>query len=554
MNMIMSNFQTQFDPITLEILWQRLITIMNEVDFTIVRTTFSTILSEGRDFACILLNGQGSSLCQSVLSPATFSVVMPRTAKSLLQHFPPETLQEGDVLATNDPWIGTGHLPDYILLTPIFWQEKVVAFIGTVSHMSDVGGHPAEIEGLDVFSEGLWMPPFKLYEAGKENALAFQILGRNCRVPDLLLGDLRAMAGAAKIGAERFKEFLVDYGFQNIEALSTEILNRSEAVMRERIRALPDGILEYGLDIDGYIETVHLHVKIEIQGSDIHIDYSGSSPQRHDAAINSVYNSTYAPTVYPFKCALAHDIPNNEGLFRPIRMTAPEGCILNATFPVAVKARAKTINNMNQVLFGALWPVFGQRVQASNGGIWPLVLMGHDDDFGNFLVDMLPHGGRGGMPTLDGMIPVAYPENSTITPCEVIETKSPVMFFKKEFRPDSAGPGRQRGGIGQVITFKHVGQRPMIFNLTPDRIATLPQGLNGGQTGRIGEVYINKQLVTRFPPIRLQPGDVVELHLPGGGGFGPVTERPRELILRDLELGYITPRGAKEDYGLEVGD
>lgn len=552
--MIMSNFQTQFDPITLEILWQRLITIMNEVDFTIVRTTFSTILSEGRDFACILLNGQGSSLCQSVLSPATFSVVMPRTAKSLLQHFPPETLQEGDVLATNDPWIGTGHLPDYILLTPIFWQEKVVAFIGTVSHMSDVGGHPAEIEGLDVFSEGLWMPPFKLYEAGKENALAFQILGRNCRVPDLLLGDLRAMAGAAKIGAERFKEFLVDYGFQNIEALSTEILNRSEAVMRERIRALPDGILEYGLDIDGYIETVHLHVKIEIQGSDIHIDYSGSSPQRHDAAINSVYNSTYAPTVYPFKCALAHDIPNNEGLFRPIRMTAPEGCILNATFPVAVKARAKTINNMNQVLFGALWPVFGQRVQASNGGIWPLVLMGHDDDFGNFLVDMLPHGGRGGMPTLDGMIPVAYPENSTITPCEVIETKSPVMFFKKEFRPDSAGPGRQRGGIGQVITFKHVGQRPMIFNLTPDRIATLPQGLNGGQTGRIGEVYINKQLVTRFPPIRLQPGDVVELHLPGGGGFGPVTERPRELILRDLELGYITPRGAKEDYGLEVGD
>lgn len=550
----MSNYQTQFDPITLEILWQRLITIMNEVDFTIVRTTFSTILSEGRDFACILLNAQGSSLCQSVLSPATFSVVMPRTAKSLLQHFPPETLQEGDVLATNDPWIGTGHLPDYILLTPIFWQGKAVAFIGTVSHMSDVGGHPAEIEGLDVFSEGLWMPPFKLYEAGKENALAFQIMGRNCRVPDLLLGDLRAMAGAAKIGAERFKEFLVDYGFQDIKALSTEILNRSEAVMRERIRALPDGILEYGLDIDGYIETVHLHVKIEIQGSDIHIDYSGSSPQRHDAAINSVYNSTYAPTVYPFKCALAHDIPNNEGLFRPIRMTAPEGCILNATFPVAVKARAKTINNMNQVLFGALWPVFGQRVQASNGGIWPLVLMGHDDDFGNFLVDMLPHGGRGGMPTLDGMIPVAYPENSTITPCEVIETKSPVMFFKKEFRPDSAGPGRQRGGIGQVITFKHVGQRPMIFNLTPDRIATLPQGLNDGQPGRIGEVYINDTLVTRFPPIRLQPGDVVELRMAGGGGFGPVAERPRELILRDLELGYITPRGAKEDYGLEVGD
>lgn len=550
----MSGYQTEFDSITLEILWQRLITIMNEVDYTIVRTTFSTILSEGRDFACILLNSKGASLCQSVLSPATFSVVMPRTARSLLQRFPVETLKEGDVLATNDPWLGTGHLPDYILVTPIFFKDKVVAFIGTVSHMSDVGGHPNEIEGLDVFSEGLWMPPFKLYEAGRENMLAFEIMGRNCRVPELLLGDLRAMAGAAKIGGERLGEFLADYGMDDIEALSSEILNRSEVVMRQRIRALPDSVHEYGLDIDGYIEPVHLHAKVEIRDSDIYIDYSGTSPQRNDAAINSVYNSTYAPSVYPFKCALVHEIPNNEGLFRPIHMTAPAGSILNAQFPAAVKARAKTINNMNQVLFGALWPVFGERVQASNGGIWPFVLMGRDDDFGNFLVDMLPHGGRGGMPALDGMIPVAYPENSTITPCEIIETKSPVMFEKKGFRPDSAGPGRHRGGLGQIITFKHVGRKAMIFNLTPDRITTHPQGLNGGQAGRFGQVYINGELITRFPPIRLLPGDVVELYLPGGGGFGPVAERSRQSILSDLEMGYITPGGARKDYGWELDD
>jgi N-methylhydantoinase B len=398
------------------------------------------------------------------------------------------------------------------------------------------------------------MPPFKLYEAGRENALAFEIMGRNCRVPDLLLGDLRAMAGAAKIGAERLCELLVDYGMDDIEALSSEILNRSEAVMRQRIRALPDSVHEYGLDIDGYIKPVHLHAKVEIRDSDIFIDYSGTSPQRNDAAINSVYNSTYAPSVYPFKCALVHEIPNNEGLFRPIHMTVPAGSILNAQFPAAVKARAKTINNMNQVLFGALWSVLGDRVQASNGGIWPLVLMGRDADFGNFLVDMLPHGGRGGMPTLDGMIPVAYPENSTSTPCEIIETKSPVMFEKKEFRPDSAGPGCQRGGVGQIITFKHVGKKAMIFNLTPDRITTLPQGLNGGQAGQIGQVYINGELITRFPPIQLQPGDLVELHLPGGGGFGPVAERSRQSILSDLEMGYITPGVAREDYGWELDD
>lgn len=542
----------KFDPITLDVLWQRLISIMNEIDRIIVRTTFSTILREGRDFACILTDAKGRSLCQSSWSTATFTVVYPRAARVLLQRFPVETLKEGDVLATNDPWVGTGHLPDYILLTPVCWKGRVVACLGTTSHMSDVGGHPAEIEGEDVFSEGLRMLPFKLYEAGRENDLAFEIIGNNCRAPDLLLGDLRAMAGAAKIGTERVRELLADYGMDDIEDLAEEILTRSENLMRERITALPDGIYEYGLDIDGYIETVHLHVKVEIKGSDVYIDYAGSSPQRHDASINSSYNSTLAPSTYPFKCALASDIPNNEGLFRPIHVTAPEGSILNATFPAAVKARAKTINNLNQVLFGALWPILGRYAQASNGAIWPLVLMGKDETFGNFLVDMLPHGGRGALPVMDGTVPMAYPENSTITPCEVVETQSPIRFIKKELRPDSGGPGRYRGGVGQSIVFEHVGSHPIVFNLTPDRITTLPQGFGGGKPGKIGEVYINGERILRFPPIHLNPGDVVELHIGGGGGFGPVEERERERILYDLEMGYITPQGALEDYGLDL--
>ncbi len=538
----------RFDAVTLEILWQRLITIMNEVDGIIVRSTFSTILSEGRDFACILVDPQGASLCQSSLSTPNFCVVLPRTAKVLLKRFPLDLLREGDVLATNDPWIGTGHLPDYILLAPVFWKGKVVALLGTVSHVSDVGGHPAEIEGTDVFSEGLRMPAFKLYEAGRENALAFEVIGNNCRVPDMLLGDLRAMAGALKIGGDRVREFLTDYGMDDIEDLSAEILNRSEAAMRDRIAALPHGTYEFGMDIDGYIQTVHLHVKAEITGTEVFVDYTGSSPQTLNAAINAVYNSTYATSIYPFKCALAPDIPNNEGLFRPIHVSAPQGCILNATFPAPVKARAKTTNNINQVLFGALWPVFGERVQASNGGIWPLVLMGEDASLGRFLVDLLPHGGRGGMPTLDGMIPVSYPTNSMVTPCEVIEAKAPVLFEKKELRCDSGGPGRRRGGLGQVIVFKVVGSHPITFNLTPDRVTTLPQGLNGGRPGRIGEVFINGEKILRFPPIQLNPGDVVELHMPGGGGFGPVEEREPARILHDLVTGYISREGAVADY------
>jgi N-methylhydantoinase B len=546
--------RARLDAVTLEILWQRLITIMNEVDGIIVRSTFSTILSEGRDFACLLVDPKGRSLCQSSWSTPNFCVVFPHTAKALLARFPLEHLREGDVLATNDPWIGTGHLPDYILVAPVFHKGRVVALLGTVSHVSDVGGHPAEIEGTDVYSEGLCMPPFKLYEAGRENRLAFDVIGKNCRVPGMLLGDLRAMAGSLKIGGERVREFLRDYEMDDIDDLADAILDRSEAAMRRRIAELPDGTYTYGLDIDGYIETVRLQVRVDIKGTEVHVDYAGSSPQRPDAAINAVYNSTFATSMYPFKCALAPDIPNNEGLFRPVKVSAPEASILNARFPAPVKARAKTTNNINQVLFGALWPVFGERVQASNGGIWPLVLFGEDARLGHFLVDMLPHGGRGGMPTRDGMIPVAYPTNGTITPCEIVEAKAPVLFVRKELRPDSGGPGRHRGGLGQVLAFKieGTGTGPITFNLTPDRVTTLPQGLNGGQSGRVGVVIVNGSPVTRFPPIMLRSGDLVELHLPGGGGFGAASERDPERVREDVALGYVSVDAARRDYGIDT--
>jgi len=477
--------------------------------------------------------------------------VLPRTAKVLLEHFPIETLQPGDVLATNDPWLGTGHLPDFILLMPIFVRGRLIAFVGTVSHMSDVGGHPGEIESHDVYSEGLNMPPFKLYEAGHENELAFRIIGKNCRAPDLLLGDLRAMAGAAKIAAERFEEFLDDYGIPDIAGLADEILDRSERLMRQRIQALPDGAYSYAMDIDGYIDTVRIQVTVTIAGSDIVVDYEGSSPQRSGASINAVMNSTFATSMYPFKCALVPDVPNNEALFRPIRVVAPEGSILNAKFPAPVKARAKTTNNLNQVLFGALSPIFGEHAQASNGGIWPLVLKGQH--LGRpFLVDMLPYGGRGALAELDGLGPMAFPTNSMITPCEIIESQAPIRFGQKALRPDTGAPGRRRGGLGQTITFTHTGTTPITFSLTPDRITTQPHGFHQGHHAHIGTVLINGTPTYLFPAIQLQPGDTVELHIAGGGGYGPPHQREPHLIQHDLDHGYITPAAALRDYGYEV--
>ena len=539
------------DSVTLEIQWQRLISVMDEIDNATVRTSFSTIVGESRDFACVLLNHEGNSICQSSFSPPDFCVILPRTTRSMLQKFPLASLVEGDVLFTNDPWLGAGHLPDCVVVTPVFWQGKVIAFMGTIAHVSDVGGHRGDIDAYDVFTEGLRMPPCKLYQAGEENELAFSLIAANNRVPEMVLGDLRAIVGTHQIGVRRMREFLTDYHEADIEALSSEIHTRSERLMRERIAALPDGKYEFGLDIDGYIDIVHLHATVEVRGSDIYVDYTGTSPQTRKGAINCVYNVTYSGTMYPFKCALTPRIPNNEGLFRPIHVSAPEGCILNTTFPHPVKARAKVTNNINQVIFGAVWPILGEHAQAGSGSIWPFSVSGQLDGYGTFAVFMLPHGGRGAMRELDGLPPIAFPHNSSVTATEIMEIQAPVLLLCKEFLPDSAGPGRMRGGISQTIKMRSIADGPRSLRVRPDKMFCEPPPMNGGRPGRVGTVHINGELITRFPPIEFKPGDEVELRMPGGAGFGTASERDPARIAYDLEMGYITRQAAKDDYGYE---
>ncbi|MEZ4837222.1 MAG: hydantoinase B/oxoprolinase family protein [Caldilineaceae bacterium] len=539
------------DAISLEIQWQRLISIMDEIDNATVRVLFDDC---GRKpgFACVLLDQDGSSLCQSSFSPPDFCVILPRTTQSMLKVFPVETLRPGDVLFTNDAWLGAGHLPDFVIVTPVFSGDKLVAFMGTIAHVSDVGGHRGDIEAYDAFTEGLRMPPCKLYVGGKENDLAFSIIAANNRVPEMVLGDVRAIVGTHQIGARRIREFLSDYDLPDIVELSAEIHDRSEALMRARIEELPDGVYEFGLDIDGYIETVHLHATVEVRGSDIYVDYAGTSPQTRLGAINCVYNVTYSGTMYPFKCALVPTVPNNAGLFRPIHVSAPKGCILNCEFPFPVRARAKVTNNINQVLFGAVWPILGEHAQAGSGSIWPFSVSGNIEGYGNFAVFILPHGGRGAMRNMDGLIPIAFPHNSSVTATEIMEIQAPILMECKEFLPDSAGPGRTRGGISQIIRFRNIGQESMSARIRPDKMFCEPPGINGGAPGRVGTVHMNGEVVTRFPPIEFKPGDEIVLRMPGGGGFGPVAERDPALVREDLELGYITSEGAKRDYGIEI--
>jgi len=547
----MSESASETDLIQLEIQWQRLISIMDEVDNAVIKTSFSTIVGESHDFACILLNAEGGSLCQSSFSPPDFCVILPRTTRSMLERFPVDELRPGDVLVTNDPWLAAGHLPDYAIVTPVFHGGRVVAFMGTIAHLSDVGGHPGDIIAGDVYTEGVRIPPAKLYEAGVENKLLFDLIGQNCRVPNLVLGDLRAIVGTHQVGAKRLREFLEDYELPDLVDLSEEIHGRSERVMRERIAAIPDGVYEFGLDIDGYHEIVHLHATVRVVGSDVYVDYAGTSKQTDRAAINCVYNVTFSSSMYPFKCALVPTIPNNEGLFRPIHVTAPEGSILNTTFPHPVNARAKTTNNINQVLFGALWPAFGEHAQAGSGSIWPFSVSGRTAEHGEFSVHVLPHGGRGSMRDLDGLVPIAFPHNSSVTPIEIWEAQCPVMILNKGLLADSAGAGRQRGGPGQVMTFRNVGSDTINARVRPDKIFCAPPGLGGGQPGRTGEVRFNGAVITQFPILRFAPGDEIELRMPGGAGFGPASGRDPDAIRRDLAAGVVSPAGARADYGFE---
>ncbi len=367
---------TTIDPISLEIQWQRLVAIADEIDNAVIRTSFSTIVGESHDFGCAIMDASGAGLTQAQWSPPQFCTMLPRTTRDMLKRFPAETLNEGDVLATNDPWIGSTHLPDYNLVSPVFHRGKLVAFMGTVAHVSDVGGHLGDLEASDMFMEGTRLMPNKFYADGEVVPIVEEFIAANCRVPEMVLGDLHAIVGTHRIGIKRVQEFLDDYQMEDVAELSEAIQGRSEQALRNAIEALPDGVSEYEITADGYLEPFTLRIRLEIRGSDMYMDFAGSSPQQWHSAINAAFNISYSTAVYPIKCMLAAHIPNNDGLVRPLHITAPEGSIVNCTFPAPVKARAKVIKHIPPLIFGALAELLPDEAIAAAGGIFPFHVVG----------------------------------------------------------------------------------------------------------------------------------------------------------------------------------
>lgn len=531
-----------FSPIALSILWARLISIVDEAGTTLQRTSFSTVTRESNDFAVVLMDREGRSMAQSSVSVPSFLGVLPILTKALLaDHFPLADWKEGDVVITNDPWLCAGHKPDIGIVSPIFYKEQLIGFIGTIAHSPDMGGVLWGAGSHDLYEEGLMIPPTKLFSEGNPNTTLFSILKSNVRAADQTIGDIKAQIAANDQGMKSLLKLMDENGLTDLQHLADAVIKASEKAMREAIMAAPDGVYTYSYDTDGdgRGNTCHFEMHIHIKGDEIHADYTGTSGA-HPLGINAVLNYTYAYTAYPIKCAFSPDVPNNDGSFYPIKVTAPEGCLVNAQKPSPLGARNITGNMLHAVVFGALAKAIPDKVQADCGSAcWCIVLNGehHGKEFVEYF---FLNGGYGARPGMDGEHTLSFPTNVANVPIEVLETDIGVLVTEKSLVANSAGAGAYRGGLGQRFGFKNIGEKPLNISLLTEKTQTSARGILGGGDGSMGALEIIPK--RDFPPKgldKLYPGEELILTLPGGGGYGDPEKRDKMLIEEDKAMGYI---------------
>jgi N-methylhydantoinase B len=522
---------SRYDAITLSIVWSRLLAIVDEAGTTLQRTAFSTVTRESNDFAVVLMDKYGRSVAQSSISVPSFLGVLPMLTQALLRdYFPPETWREGDTVMTNDPWLCAGHKPDIGLVSPIFRGGVLIGFIGTIAHSPDMGGALWGAGARDLYEEGLMVPPTKLMAAGVPNETLFAIIEANVRAAQQTLGDIRAQLAANEQGMRSLMRLMDEMGMEDLQVLAEQVIEASEKAMREAIAQAPDGVYTYDYDADGdgLGNPVHIKCTVTINGSDIAVDYTGTS-STHPLAINAVMNYTYAYTAYPIKCAFSPDVPNNEGSFRPITVTAPKGSLLNAQKPVPLGGRNITGNILHAAVFGALSQAVPEQVQADCGSAcWCIVLNGYKPGASGaneeFVEYFFLNGGYGARPTMDGIATLSFPTNVANVPIEVLENAAPVLVTEKSLRRGSGGKGKYVGGMGQRFSFKMIGTEPINISILTEKTVTVPRGLCGGGDGASGAFrIIPERAIAPKGLDKLYPGDELILELPGGGGFGSET-------------------------------
>ncbi len=530
------------DAITLELIWTRMISIVDEAAASLVRTSFSTIVRESNDFACVLTDAAGQSLAQATDSIPSFINTVPRTIRHFLDEYPANTLKPGDTLITNDIWMGTGHLPDITVAKPIFLGGTLVGFAGSVAHAPDIGGRQRSADAREVFEEGLQIPVMKVMVEGVMDKTFERILRKNVREPGQVMGDLYAQFTALQLIETRVAGLMAEQNLATLEDVAREIHGRSEAAMREAIRRVPEGVYRQTAISDGFDKPIVLEMAMTVKDGTISVDFAGSALQV-PMSINVCLAYTAAYTSYGVRAVLLPNVPNNEGVLKPIEVTAPKGSILNSQHPAAGGARALIGHFLPMMVIRALADAMPDRVIATVGSpLWCVNLAGSRPGGGSFANIFFMNGGYGAAHNRDGQNVLSWPSNISSTPVEMIEQLSPLHVEFRRLRADGGGPGTFRGGTGQEIKFENRAAGPISVTFLAER--TRPEaaaaGIAGGESGAPGEVIIDGKRSDPKARHVVAPGGTIELRTPGGGGFGPPSKRSAQHSESDRLNGYVS--------------
>ncbi|MEJ8476543.1 hydantoinase B/oxoprolinase family protein [Roseibium algae] len=509
------------DPITLETLWTRMISIVDEGAAAMLRSSFSTVVRDSYDFSVIITDRTGNSLVQATDSLPSFIGTLPRTVRAFLKEYPANTLKPGDVLITNDMYDGTGHLPDISVARPIFYKGELIAFAASTAHAPDIGGKIRSPEPREIFEEGLQIPMLKLFSGGQMDQTLRAFLRKNVRVPDLVEGDLAAQTSTLELIERGIHSLMAQYHLQDLKELSHEIRTRAENALATAIAAVPDGSYSAEMETDGLTDSpITLRVKVTIKGNEVSLDFAGSS-QQVPKAINCAYCYTLSMSAYAIKCALAPDIPNNEGFVTPISVEAPERSIVNPVFPASGGSRVLIGHYIPSLIFQALAEVIPERVLAASGSpIWCLNLASLDSQGRPQANLFFFNGGMGAASSRDGIHCMSWPGNISATPSEAIDQTAPLHVVHKKIIRGSGGAGRYRGGDGQSIMFEYSGNDGAAISFLSERTTQPAPGIQGGLPGNVGYLRINGKDVDPKSQHILKQGDRIEMGTPGGGGYG----------------------------------
>lgn len=511
--------RAKLSPVDLEVLWSRLVTVVDEAGYAILRTSMSKIVVEARDFGALLLDAEGRLLVSDagVASKIGTNSI---AGRELLKHFPRETLRPGDMLITNNPWWIMGHLNDVAVVAPLFYRGRLVAFAECMAHLSDIGGC-LSASPREVYEEGLIIPPTRIMEAGRENETFFNLLKANVRVPLQISSDLRALISGSQVMQRELEHFLADTGMPDLTGIGSAIMAHSRKTMRQAIRAaIPDGIYRGETQIEGAGLPLEIKVRVTARDGELDIDFTGSSAQR-DVGVNCTLVYTHVWSTYIIKALLCPALPNNQGMFTPIRVSAPEGSFLNPRFPAPVRLKSSSGHFIPDAIIEALQEVLADKLIAESGNKFAVLFSGRKADGLPFSEAMFVMGGMGARARKNGLHCASFPANSSNLPIEVLEASVPVRVHHKRIRRDSGGAGAYSGGCGQDFEFESLSDVPMTVRASHGKLGIPPKGLLGGGDGKTGAILLNGKPIPDKTPATVRKGDVMQLLTPGSGGMRP---------------------------------